>query len=218
MIECWAAATPSHCQILRRTEAFGSSVDQARSSTGTSTLCSGGGTPPLRRRSLALIEDGVDRLTTNCGRNAVTSKLNPSGGWGRGARFYPLLYMLTRVKGARDWENGSSSRLGAMGQLHLHHIFPKSKLYEAGYSRPEVNSLANLTFLTAATNQEVSNRDPGVPADYAAKHSGAVESHWIPNDAALWSLDRYHDFLNARRELLAAAANQMLGQLLTGYG
>jgi len=107
--------------------------------------------------------------------------------------------------------------LGAMGQLHLHHIFPKSKLYEAGYSRREVNSLANFTFLTAACNQEVSNRDPAeyLP-HYLAKHPGAVESHWMPPDPVLWTIDRYRDFLDARRELLAAATNRMLNQLRDG--
>ncbi len=209
---------------------FGSSIDQnkilywyihtllwGRYSTSTETVLN---------QDLALIEnpdDGLDRLIDQLRQQRGDLEVKPEdflGGWGRGARFYPLLYMLTRVKGARDWGNGlklSVQMLGAMGQLQLHHIFPKSKLYEAGYSRPEVNSLANLTFLTAATNQEVSNRDPvEYLPDYAAKHSGAVESHWIPNDPALWSLDRYHDFLDARRELLAAAANQMLDQLLTG--
>ena len=90
-------------------------------------------------------------------------------------------------------------------------------LYKAGHSRPDVNSLANLTFLTAKTNQEVSNRDPAeYMPEYLAKHAGAVESHWMPVDPELWSIDRYHDFLAARRELLAAAANRMLDRFLSG--
>ena len=90
-------------------------------------------------------------------------------------------------------------------------------LYEAGHSRPDVNSLANLTFLTGTTNQKVSNRDPAeYMPEYLAKHAGAVESHWMPVDPELWSIDRYHDFLAARRELLAAAANRMLDRFLSG--
>jgi len=209
---------------------FGSSIDQNKILYWyINTLLWGrysASTETVLNQDLALIEDpddGLDRLINQLRQQRANLAVKPEdflGGWGRGARFYPLLYMLTRVQGARDWENGlelSVQMLGAMGQLHLHHIFPKSKLYDAEYTRPEVNSLANLTFLTAATNQDVSNLDPAeyLP-EYLAKHAGAVESHWIPDDPALWAINRYHDFLDARRELLASAANQMLDQLLAG--
>ena len=185
-----------------------------------------GSTETMLNQDLALIEsrdDGLNQLIDQLRQQRGDLEVTPSdflSGWGRGARFYPLLYMLTRIQGARDWGNGirlSAQMLGAMGQLHLHHIFPKSKLYKAGYSRREVNSLANFTFLTAATNQEVSNQDPAryLPK-YMAKHTGAVESHWMPVDPSLWSIERYREFLTARRELLAAATNRMLDQFRDG--
>ena len=43
-----------------------------------------------------------------------------------------------------------------------------------------------------------------------------MASQWIPDDPALWRIDRYPDFLAARRELLADAANAFLGALRTG--
>ena len=184
-----------------------------------------GSTESMLNQDLALIEDaenGLDRLIDQLRQQRGDLAVKPEDflGWSRSARFYPLLYMLTRVQGARDWDTGiqlSALMLGAMGQLHLHHIFPKSLLYKAGYSRPDVNSLANLTFLTGTTNMKVSNRDPAeYMPEYLAKHAGAVESHWMPVDPALWSVDRYHDFLAARRELLAAAANRMLDRFLSG--
>ena len=49
-----------------------------------------------------------------------------------------------------------------------------------------------------------------------AKQPGAVESHWIPMDKELWKTDNYLDFLAARRELLAKAANEFLDSLLVG--
>ena len=185
-----------------------------------------GSTETALNQDLALVKDAdeaLDRLIAQLRQQRGDLEVVPNdflSGWGRGARFYPLLYMLTRVQGARDWCNGiqlSAQMLGAMGQLHLHHIFPKSKLYKAGYSRREVNSLANFTFLTAACNREVSNRDPAeyLP-HYLAKHAGAVESHWMPLEPELWSIDRYRDFLDARRELLAAATNRMLNQFRDG--
>src|SRR5215469_5836472 len=54
---------------------------------------------------------------------------------------------------------------GRMNQLEVHHIFPKALLYRAteyGYTRPEVNAIANLTFLTKDTNLAVSDRDPAI--------------------------------------------------------
>ena len=135
-----------------------------------------------------------------------------------GARFYPMLYMLTRVNHARDWGTGnelSNAMLGKGTSLEMHHIYPKSRLYAHGYSRNEVNSLANFTFLTKETNLEVSNK---YPADYipefTVKHLGAVESHWIPMDAELWQLDKYQEFLRGRRNLLAEATNEFLDNLL----
>ena len=71
--------------------------------------------------------------------------------WSVGARFYPILYMLTRMGQAQDWGTGlplKSQLLGPMNRLEVHHIFPKSKLYKRGFKRPEVNALANYCFLT----------------------------------------------------------------------
>jgi len=43
-----------------------------------------------------------------------------------------------------------------------------------------------------------------------------LAAQWVPPDPALWAVDRYPDFLAARRELLAAAANGFLDQLRSG--
>lgn len=140
--------------------------------------------------------------------------------WSRGARFYPLLYLLTRVRHARDWGNGLELQqhlLGAHAALEMHHIFPKSRLYEAGYDRPAVNALANFTFLTKETNLEVSDGDPAeyIPR-YEERHPGVIASHWIPMDPDLWRVENYSAFLRARRELLADAANDLLDSLRAG--
>ena len=54
-------------------------------------------------------------------------------GWSLGARFYPVLYLLTRMGEAKDWGTGlplKSSLLGKMSRLEVHHIFPKAQLYK----------------------------------------------------------------------------------------
>ena len=148
-------------------------------------------------------------------------------GWSRGARFYPVLYMLTRKNEAMDWGTGlplKHGMWGKMNQLEMHHIFPKSRLYRHeselypdGYRRAEVNALANFCFLTKDTNLKISNRKPHeyLP-EVEAKHPGALRSQWIPEDPELWKIENYPAFLEARRELLADAANLLLEGLLRG--
>ncbi|WP_062428723.1 GmrSD restriction endonuclease domain-containing protein [Herbidospora daliensis] len=138
----------------------------------------------------------------------------------RGSRFYPLLYMLTRVHGARDFGTGlplHAEMLGKLTNLQVHHIFPKALLYPAGYDRADVNAIANFCFLTQNTNLVIGKR---APEDYFAeaeeKHPGVLASQWIPTDPDLWRVDRYLDFLEARRELLAASAQSFLAGLRDG--
>ncbi|MFZ4629552.1 MAG: GmrSD restriction endonuclease domain-containing protein [Blastocatellia bacterium] len=141
-------------------------------------------------------------------------------GWSLGARFYPVLYMLTRMGSARDWGTGlplTASLLGKMSRLEVHHIFPKARLYKGHFKKSEVNALANFCFLTKETNLDISAR---LPEDYfpqiEAAHPGALASQWIPEDSQLWRIDRYRDFLEARKELLAAELNRRMEELLHG--
>ena len=141
-------------------------------------------------------------------------------GWSVGARFYPVLYMLTRMGEARDWGTGLPIRKGLLARgsrLELHHIFPKSRLYECGHAMPQVNALANFCFQTQKTNLWITNR---FPEDYFAeveeRHPGALGSQWVPQDRDLWRMENYIDFLEARRQLLAAEANRRFDKLLQG--
>jgi hypothetical protein len=140
----------------------------------------------------------------------------------RGSRFYPLLYLLSRVHGARSVPSGIELRahlLGRRSSLELHHIFPKAVLQRAGYDRADRNALANFCFLTQADNRSVSDR---LPNDYLTEFvdqhglGESIRSQWIPEDRSLWEVDRYAAFLAARRELLAAAANEFLDSLRHG--
>lgn len=184
-----------------------------------------GSTESVLNQDLGLIEEtegGLDRLIRQLRQNRGDLHLSPNDfmGWSQSARFYPLLYMLTRVWHARDWATGvelSNHLLGHLSRLELHHIFPKALLYKHGYSRAEVNAVANFTFLTQETNLLVSDRDPKeYLQEFMVKQPGPLESHWIPMDPSLWKIENYLDFLAARRELLAKAANDFLDGLFTG--
>jgi hypothetical protein len=141
-------------------------------------------------------------------------------GWSVGARFYPILYMITRMGEARDWGTGlplKANLLGKMNRLEVHHIFPKAQLYKRKFSRPEVNALGNYCFLTKDTNIDISDR---LPEKYFPKieadHPGALASQWIPSDKNLWKIENYLDFLKARQSLLTAEVNRRMEELLHG--
>ena len=141
-------------------------------------------------------------------------------GWSLGARFYPVLYLLTRMGESRDWGSGlplKSNLLGKMSRLEVHHIFPKAQLYKRKFKRPEVNALANFCFLTKDKNLDISDR---LPEEYFPKiekaHPGALASQWIPTDPALWKIENFREFLEARKAMLAAELNRRMEDLLHG--
>lgn len=141
-------------------------------------------------------------------------------GWSLGARFYPVLYLLTRMGEARDWGTGlplKASLLGKMSRLEVHHIFPKAQLYKRNFKRPEVNALANFCFLTKDTNLDIRDRLPEEYFQEVVKaHPGALASQWIPTDPALWKIENFREFLLARKELLAKEVNKRMDELLHG--
>ena len=141
-------------------------------------------------------------------------------GWSQGARFYPVLYLLTRMGASRDWGTGlplKSSLLGKMSRLEVHHIFPKAQLYKRNHKRSDVNALANYCFLTKDTNLNISDTLPEIYfREVEAAHPGSLASQWIPDDPALWKVERFRDFLEARKALLAAELNARMEELLHG--
>ncbi|QDU56723.1 GmrSD restriction endonuclease domain-containing protein [Aeoliella mucimassa] len=164
----------------------------------------------------------LKRLIENLRQERANLALHESdfSGSSKGNRFYPMLYMMTRVLHARDWGTGdelTNHLLGHLSRLEVHHIFPKALLYAHGYKKRQVNAIANFTFLTQETNLEVSKKDPGlyIPA-YEERTPGAIATHWIPMDPELWKVEHYLDFLKERRKLLAKAANDFLERLSAG--
>ena len=145
---------------------------------------------------------------------------------GRGTThpLYRMTFVLSKAHGAVDWFNGLSlaAHIGDSYRIHSHHIFPQSLLYQNGYSsdshvdRKIVNAIANRAFLTGETNLSIGSR---LPEDYLPeveeRFPGALASQFIPMDVQLWRLDRYRDFLRARRELIADRLNCFLDNLIS---
>ncbi len=181
-----------------------------------------GSTESVLNQDLRLLQNDhqdIDRLIAQIQQFRGDLQVRPQdfNGSGQGGRFYPLLYMLTRVGAAQDWNTGVALKTGLLGQnssLQVHHIFPKAQLYKYGYNRPEVNAIANFCFLTQATNLKISDQKPEVYfPSMEQKHPGTLASQWVPADTKLWKIENYREFLEARRILLAQAANQFLDSL-----
>lgn len=171
-----------------------------------------------------LKKSGIDGLIKEIARvrggNLVISpndfKVNTMG-----SRFYPLLYLLTRVGSAQDLLTGITLQkqlLGNLSSLQVHHIFPKKVLKDAGFRRGEINAVANFCFLTQESNLIISKREPRDYFRQVIQEAGeeALLSQWIPLDTKLWEVANYREFLEARRELLANTSNAFLESLLTG--
>jgi len=184
-----------------------------------------GSTESVLNRDLEILEElegGLDRLIgeLQVWRGDLTVKPEHFSGWSLGARFYPMLYLLSRVCGAQDLCQGIEIKkglLGGMHQLEVHHVFPKALLYKCGYNKAEVNAVANFCLLTKDCNLEISDKPPKEYfPHYEDLHPGVLASQWIPDDPALWEPEMYREFLEARRALLAQAANGFLDGLLHG--
>jgi hypothetical protein len=136
---------------------------------------------------------------------------------------YRMVFILAKAHGGIDWFNGVplGKTIGAPYAVHSHHIFPQSVLYASGYDadnhvhRQLVNEIANRGFLTATANITLSNRPP---QDYLpeveAKYPGALAKQFVPMDPELWKIERYEDFLVARRALLARKINEYMQALV----
>ena len=187
--------------------------------------------------------DGIERLLadigTKWGRRRVTA--SDFDAWSLGARLYPALYWLTRVGGAKNFCDGTDLKAGLLGkgaQLEVHHLFPKAVLYDAEYTKPQVNALANFCFLGAACNKWIGAACPAEPSKFVRgrhdsdrrriglegyfgfveeRNPGVLESQWIPMDKELWRVENYPAFLDARRDLLADAANGHLTALYAAH-
>ena len=184
-----------------------------------------GSTETMLDKDLAAVADldgGLARLIkqTSLAHGGLFVYPDHFGEWSLGARFYPILYLLTRTGDSKDWGTGLSLKhglLGKMNQLQVHHIFPKAQLYKRNYSRAEVNAVANFCFLTADTNLKISDQLPAVYfKKIEASQPGALASQWIPDDPNLWKIENYLDFLEARKILLANATNELLAELAHG--
>lgn len=103
----------------------------------------------------------------------------------------------------------------------LHHIFPQNFLKKNGFPRGRYNQIANFAVTQTETNIKIRDREPKVYFNDVVKQTNGGELNYgainaadelaanlaancIPEDLHEMGLDRYDEFLNARRKLIAA--------------
>jgi len=93
-------------------------------------------------------------------------------------------------------------------KIEYHHVFPKARVV-ATYGRELTDNLANLAFISGTCNRKISAKRP---SDYLpALHPDRLAEHGVPDDPHLWALDRFEDFLAARRAQQVRTLNDLLG-------
>ncbi len=156
------------------------------------------------------IQRMIQNIEDKVGRRSVTER--ELRGQLRNSPYMLMAYVLARRAGAQDWFNGVA--IGAGQNLEVHHIFPKALLHERYNRRTDfriVDQVANLAFLSAKANARISSQPP---QEYLQLiESDRLRSQSVPLDTSLWTLDKFEDFLLARRTMLADAINQFLQSL-----
>ncbi|NYG34295.1 DUF262 domain-containing protein [Sphaerotilus montanus] len=102
------------------------------------------------------------------------------------------------------------------------HVFPQGRLKAVKVVNPETgrpgrryrddvrNQLANCMLLTRAENGPSGKGDASPDEWFEGKSPEYLDLHLIPSDPALWKMDRYEDFIEARKALISAKFKQLL--------
>jgi hypothetical protein len=115
---------------------------------------------------------------------------------------------------------GLHKNMGSKYQLELDHIFPYSQLKKAGYGFGNrvkyalAQEFTNRAILTRVANRAKSDMNA---ADYLAstreQFPKALGLQCIPQDADLWKIENYEEFLKERRKILAEHLNAFLNKI-----
>ena len=155
-------------------------------------------------------------------RGRIEVKSADLQGRGSGHPIYKMLYIITKNKKAVDWATGGTiyDTMGDYYSIQSHHIFPQSLLYKNGFDsenhldKKKVNEIANRAFITRDANYQISDKKP---SDYLheveKQYPEALNQQFIPMDSSLWEVDKYEDFLEKRRALIAEEINAFIRRL-----
>ena len=129
-----------------------------------------------------------------------------------GSAYFGLMYLAMHGIGAKDWYQDSVIDLGNVGavlKVQFHHICPQALLKAANkYDKTEINDISNLAFIGGNTNRRISAEAPEKYLPRISEQNRRAQC--VPLDESLYSVDRYRDFLTARRKLIVEMLNNYL--------
>ncbi|TVQ80045.1 MAG: DUF262 domain-containing protein [Phycisphaeraceae bacterium] len=118
------------------------------------------------------------------------------------------LYIACMNRGIQSFYDGS--KVIMQGDVDRHHILPRAQFPEK--TRRRADNLANIAFIAGDVNRSIGSTGPEV---YLEKIDPAIlRSQCIPEDPALWRIDRAEEFWEARKSLLAESFNDYIGRAL----
>lgn len=97
----------------------------------------------------------------------------------------------------------STTSVGAEKGFHIDHLFSQKSLKDTKHSET-MNDFANLCMLAGTENSSKKDKSLEVWLDSFDMQEKFLEDHLIPKDRSLWVVDKYEQFLEARKELLEA--------------
>lgn len=135
---------------------------------------------------------------------------------------FSLMRWYFKSKGALCLGTGVSIRknMGKKYALEKDHIFPYAALKANGYDLTDrfkyalAQEITNRAILASVENR---NKSDSSAKNYLtnanSKYPSALEKQCIPNNPELWELNRFEEFLAARRNILANELNKFLADI-----
>ena len=176
-----------------------------------------GSSETLLDQDLAVLRDGggaeelIQRLVQQVGRLAFTS----ADLVGRTARSgaFKTIFLAFRANGARDWTTKlqiSPKHADRADKIEFHHIFPKAYMRNARADLDArlIDDIANLAFIGAKTNKEITHHSPKQYAAWFAEDLFKTQLIEFPDGAN--DADGYEAFIENRRRMLAEEINKFL--------
>ncbi len=124
-----------------------------------------------------------------------------------------LYIAMLRGQHAEDWKRGTPLNgrvVGDNAELQVHHFFPQALLRKNRFSSDDINTFANYTIISKSTNLECRAEEPAEYIKRLKIDQKHLKAQCIPLDQNLLTVDRYKDFLEERRNLLALHANKFI--------
>jgi hypothetical protein len=132
---------------------------------------------------------------------------------------FPMMRWYFKSRGAYCFTTGVKLRqpMGKRYALENDHIFPFSRLRDAGYGKENrikyslAQELTNRAILTQIANRTKSaTTAKEYLTEVSERNPDALAKQCIPDDPQLWELENYDRFLEKRRAMLASGLNSFL--------